>query len=179
LTEKAGVANCLGDAETLRNFLEAVLERAFTRQNQLGVRIFLPEVGKSYQRSVQPLFLDEARGLDHAPSAAGRKRVREVWKSFHRHSRAIDTDFCGLTAQSPEPRCQRLAACENERQPLQQFAQPVVVAGLFVAQHDVHAMKGNQRWFRPVSHERQQMNARMAKINMQQIRMTTAQNAVE
>ena len=40
-------------------------------------------------------------------------------------------------------------------------------------------MKGNERGFRPVTHKRQQVNARVAEINMQQIRMAAAQNAVE
>ena len=40
-------------------------------------------------------------------------------------------------------------------------------------------MKGNERGFRPVSYEWQQVNARVAEINMQQIRIATAENAVE
>ena len=87
--------------------------------------------------------------------------------------------FLGIAAQFHEPRCERFAACENERHGAQQFTQPVVVARLLVAQHDIHAMEGDQRRFRPVSHERQQVNARVTEIDMQQVRMAAAQDAVE
>ena len=55
LTEKTRVVNRLGDAETLSNFFEPVLERAFACQNEFGVRVFVPEVRESLQRNVQAL----------------------------------------------------------------------------------------------------------------------------
>ena len=105
--------------------------------------------------------------------------MNEVWKSAHRHSRSIDADFGRVAAKLHETRGKGLAARQDKWQRRQESTQPMVVPGLFVSQHDVHAMKRNQRGSGPVSHERKQVDTCVTKVDVEELSVATRQDPFE
>ena len=92
---------------------------------------------------------------------------------------SIDADLRRFAAKFHESGRERFAARKHEGDRLEEIAHPIVVAGLFVAQHDVHAMEGDQRRLRPMSHEWEQVDAGVTEVDVEQLSVAAAQDALE
>ncbi len=66
LGKKTGEPHPLADAELARETSQLLLHRSFACDREAGRRIFLLERGEGAQAGLEPLFLDQATGLQEA-----------------------------------------------------------------------------------------------------------------
>ena len=67
LRKKTGEPYLLADTELARKTSQWLLHRSFACNSEAGRRIFLLERGEGAQAGLEPLFLDQATGLQEFP----------------------------------------------------------------------------------------------------------------
>lgn len=103
----------------------------------------------------------------------------EERKSVEGNSGAVDADSIGIGAEMDQSRCKGFAAGEDHRERANELRELAIVAGLVGTRHDVHAVERHDGRVRPVSDEWQQVHAGVAEVDVQEIRLPSAENAGE
>ena len=108
------------------------------------------------------------------PCAVGRHLAFHQGELRQGNPGAIEANLLVRTADVLEPLRQGLRARKHQRHQREEFLHGVEILRLMLARHHVRTVKGDDRWALPPLHERAEMHASVAEINMHHISAPTS-----
>lgn len=176
--EEAGKGYFSSYSQLQGKLLEFREEGAITSDSKVAFWKGFAEQGKGGEREGEAFFFDQAAGLDEPPFAIGREdALLSHREGVHGDTGAVHPDFSRRAAEIQQAILQGMGTGEDEGDGLEEGAQSIHVARLTGPGHNIRPMKGDEgRQGAVVLQKWQEMDARVAEVNVEQVRLTALED---